>query len=78
MASSVDPVGVKVPVQVIWSPLVMVATLPVPQVMSSPLAKPATASEKTRVNVVVWPDAMVVSLCVKEETVFAAVSSVYA
>ena len=54
-ASSVLAVGVKVPVQVLSSLLVIVVSVPLATVMSSALEKDATFSEKTNVTVGVSP-----------------------
>ena len=66
LASSVLAVGVKVPVQVTLSLLLIVASVPVATVMSAALAKEATASEKTSVTVAVSPALSAVSERVKE------------
>ena len=56
LAPSVLAVGVKVPVQVTLSALLIVASVPLATVMSAALEKEATASEKTSVTVALSPD----------------------
>ena len=51
LESSVSAVGVKVPVQVMLSLLVMLPSVPLATVMSASLEKPETASAKTNVTV---------------------------
>ena len=74
LASSVLAAGVKVPAQVMLSVLLMLASAPLATVMSSPLAKEATASEKTSVTVAVSPTLSAVSERVKVFTEGAVVS----
>ena len=62
VASSVLPVGVKVPAHVVPLCSDMAAKEPLVQVTSSALAKPATVSEKTIVSVEVSPVFRAVSL----------------
>ena len=59
--SEVEPEGVNVPVQVIWSEEVIVDNAPFGQVTSSALAKPDAAVENTIVRVGVSPVIMSVS-----------------
>ena len=75
LESSVFVVGVKVPVQVILSELVIVVRVPLPTVMSAELENEATASEKTNVTVVFSPALSAVSEKVKEFTEGAKVST---
>ena len=75
LASSISAVGVKVPVQVMLSVLVIVARLPFSTVMSAELEKEATASEKTNVTVALSPTLSAVSESVKELTEGAVVST---
>ena len=76
LASSVLAIGVKVPVQVMLSVLVITASVPLATVMSAELEKEATASEKTSVTVAVSPVMSAVSERVKELTEGAVVSVV--
>ena len=76
VASSVSVVGVKVPVQVMLSLLVIVASAPLATVMSAELEKESTASEKASVKVAVSPIFSAVSLRVKVFTVGAMVSTI--
>ena len=76
LASSVSAVGVKVPVQVMLSELLMLSSEPLATVMSSPLAKEVTASENTSVTVALSPALSAVSERVKELTEGAVVSMV--
>ena len=75
LASSVLVVGVKVPVQVLLSVLVIVARVPLATVMSAELEKEATFYEKTNVTVALSPDLSAVSESVKELTEGAKVST---
>ena len=75
LASSVFAVGVKVPVQVMLSELVIAASVPLGSVMSAALANPKTVSEKTRSTVAVSPIVSNESEIVKEFTVGAVVST---
>ena len=75
LESSVLTVGVKVPVQVMLSLLVIVVSVPFGSDMSTLLEKDATASEKTNVTVEVSPALSAVSERVKEFTVGARVST---
>ena len=68
LASSVLEVGVKVPLQVMLSELLIVARVPLATVMSAELENEATASEKTNVTVALSPDLSAVSESVKEFT----------
>ena len=65
LSSSVLASGVKVPVQVMLSELVMVASVPLGSVMSASLEKEATTSEKTSVTVALSPALSSVSESVK-------------
>ena len=76
LSSSVLVVGVKVPVQVMLSELLIVASVPLSAVMSAALEKEATASEKTSVTVALSPALSAVSERVKEFTEGAVVSMV--
>ena len=68
LASSVLAVGVKVPVHVMLSELVIDVRVPLTTVMSAELEKEATVSEKTNVTVALSPDLSDVSESVKEFT----------
>ena len=68
LSTSVLVDGVKVPLQVILSELVIVASVPLLTVMSTELEKEATASEKTNVTVALSPALSAVSERVKEFT----------
>ena len=61
VSSSKSSVGVKVPAQVVPLCSDMAPKEPLAQVTSSPLAKPATVSEKTIVRVAVSPSLKAVS-----------------
>ena len=74
-ASSVFAVGVKVPVQVVSSLLLIAERVPLATVMSAALEKEATFSEKTNVSVGVSPAFSTVSERVKEVTEGAKVST---
>ena len=74
-ASSVLVLGVKVPDQVLLSPLVIVASDPLSAVMSSALEKEKTASEKTKSTSAVSPTKSNESSIVKELTVGTVVST---
>ena len=74
LASSVLAVGVKVPVHVMLSLLVIVARVPLATVMLAELEKEAIVSEKTNVTVALSPDLSDVSESVKEFTEGANVS----
>ena len=74
LASSVSAVGVKVPVQVLLSLLLIVARAPLATVMSAELEKEATSSEKSNVTVVFSPDLSAVSESVKVFTVIGVVN----
>ena len=75
LSSSVLASGVNVPVQVMLSELVMVASVPLGSVMSVSLEKEATASEKTSDTEVLSPTFSSVSERVKRLTVGARVST---
>ena len=75
LAFSVLEVGVKVPVHVMLSELVIVVSVPFATVMSAELEKEATVSEKTNVTVALSPDLSEVSESVKEFTEGAKVST---
>ena len=75
LASSILLVGVKVPLQVMLSVLVIVARVPLVTVMSAALEKEATASDKTSVTVALSPILSSVSERVKVFTVGAVVST---
>ena len=75
LASSISAVGVKVPVQVMLSELLIVARVPFATVMSAELEKEATASEKTNVTVALSLALSAVSERVKVSTVGARVST---
>ena len=75
LASSVLVVGVKVPVQVMLSELVIVARVPLLTVMSAELEKDATVSENSNVTVALSPAFSAVSESVKEFTEGAVVST---
>ena len=66
LSSSVLASGVNVPVQVMLSELVMVASVPLGSVISVSLEKEATASEKTSVTVALSPVMSAISERVKE------------
>ena len=74
LASSVSAVGVKVPVQVLLSLLLIVARAPLATVMSAELEKEATSSEKSNVTVAFSPDLSAVSESVKVFTVIGVVN----
>ena len=78
LASSVLAVGVKVPVHVLLSALVIVVSVPLATVMSAVLEKEVTASEKTSVTVALSPALSAVSERVKEFTEGARVSTTIA
>ena len=75
VALSVLVDGVKVPLQVMLSELVIVARVPLLTVMSAELEKEATTSEKTNVTVALSPALIAVSERVNELTVGANVST---
>ena len=66
LVSSVLTVGVKVPVHVLLSLLVIDVRVPLATVMSAELEKEATVSEKTNVTVALSPALSDVSESVKE------------
>ena len=68
LVSSLSPVGVKVPDQVMLSLLVIVESDPLGTVMSAELEKPITASEKTSCTVAVSPILKSMSYIVKKLT----------
>ena len=74
MLSSSVVSGVKVPLQVILSMLLIAASVPLATVMSA-LEKPATASEKVNVTVGVSPSRRATSESVKAETEGAVLST---
>ena len=75
LASSVLAVGVKVPVQVMLSALLIAASVPLSAVISAALEKETTASENLSVTVALSPDLSAVSERVKELTEGAVVST---
>ena len=76
LSTSVLADGVKVPVQVMLSLLVIAASVPLATVMSSSLEKETTTSEKTSVTVALSPVLSNVSERMKELTEGAVVSTV--
>ena len=76
LASSLSPVGVKVPDQVMLSVLVIVESDPLATVTSAELENEITASEKTSCTVAVSPILICVSDIVKEFTEGAVMSMV--
>ena len=68
VALSVLVDGVKVPLQVMLSGLVIIARVPLLTVISAELEKEVTVSEKTNVTVAVSPTLSAVSERVKEFT----------
>jgi hypothetical protein len=75
LSSSVLAVGVKVPVQVMLSALLIAASVPLSAVISAALEKETTASENLSVTVALSPDLSAVSERVKELTEGAVVST---
>ena len=75
LVSSLSPVGVKVPDQVMLSLLVIVESDPLGAVMSAALEKEITFSEKTSCTVALSPILICVSDIVKEFTEGALVST---
>ena len=76
LVSSLSPVGVKVPDQVMLSLLVIVESDPLGAVTSAELENEITASEKTSCTVAVSPTLSSVSFIVKEFTEGAVMSMV--
>ena len=76
ISSSRSSVGVKVPVQVLLSWLIIVEREPLGLVLSAALEKEITASENSRVTVMVSPIVSNVSEIVKKFTEGALVSNV--
>ena len=68
LSTSVLVDGVKVPLQVMLSGLVIIARVPLLTVISAELEKEVTVSEKTNVTVAVSPTLSAVSERVKEFT----------